>query len=795
MQKEKYLFKYHRSNATSKITKRKNMNSSLCSRYLSSTNLSLSIQNKSIVPFPEISKTQAKLSYISTYKNLDKIIDKVKHNKTEPSPVSSYLSKIKANGLVPGTIGLLNRSDHILDISHYSIGNAYADALSEGIKKIQVNRAIFKNNRLTDQGASELVSNINPRHLVELNLAENTIGIQTVSIICTILELEYSKLRILNLESNKIEERALILMCSVIAVSDKLSEFSLGNNNIGEYGASALSKYVKVTHSLEKLDLHWNCIKGEGARQFFEALCDNNSIKVLDLSWNALNSPLGGSPIKSLAKAIKQNTKIYHLDLSNNSFTEPDCQVLAEALTFNTTLIGLHMEGNGAKVNNKGFLQLDITSSRARNLHIYKHLMSKKKRKDPNCWICQRWNEVTWVMKTKESYQKLFFHLELFDFEGEEIEKIAEKSFRVSKICPPGLLKFFFSDGVKQVLSNEFSVGKFEQEIIVGEIIAEEFNYLVNKECNSILWKEYYPRAYPRQCLYSNDEGSWRVKNSVFRDYVLDSPKLIDQCFDSDLSMTSFLAIITEPKDHISRLLKQSYQLIKDLHKHLYSICKNLWKSWQEQILEILSVRNIIDNNHLKASDLNLLLKQVKSSDTEIPNELARFQFLELLIRASLMRYYRTGIVSQYDSIENILKELSHLNISLNTDDFRSKKYINYSVDKAIKKHLNWFVSTFAIYEKESFIRFKEFVKIVSVYSKNEEFALKCCYLAKETKRYGKYFEPVLRFSEFLEAFCRFLDGERVDQDLKRLNLDVLVDIVVNDYFKNAKINLLRKFK
>lgn len=794
MDKEKYLFKYRRVNATSKISKRKNINSSLCSRYLSSTNLSLSIMNKTIVPLPEVSKTQAKLSYMNTYKNLDKIIDKIKHKKAEPSPVSSYLTKIKANGLVPGTAGLLNRSDHIFDISHYSIGNSYADALSEGIKQIQLSKAIFKNNRLTDQGAFNLVSKLNPKFLEELNLAENTIGIQTITIICTILEMDFSKLKILNLESNKIEEKALILMCSVIAASDKLCELSLGNNQIGEYGASAIGKYVKVTQYLEKLDLHWNSIKGEGAIQLFEALCDNNSIKVLDLSWNALSSPARGNSIKSLAKALKQNIKLYHLDLSNNSFTESDCQIIAEALTFNTTLIGLHMEGNGAKINTKGFLILDVNSSRARNLHIYKPLMSRKKRKDPHCWVCQRWSELTLTIKLKENCSKLNIHLELYNFEGEEMEKFADNSFRVSKICPPGIVRFFFSCESRQILSPEFPVDCFDQTICIEGVIAEEFNYLYNKECNSILWKEYYPRAYPRQCLYYSDESNWKIKNSVFRDYVIDNPKLLDQCFEYDICMTSFTSSHSESKEHLTRHLKQNYHQLKDFHKYLYSICKNSWKSWHEQISELLSTRNIIDNINLKISDLNLILKQIKSTDTEVPNELARFQFLDLILRLSQARYHKFGLVSQNEAIEAMLKEITHIPVVINSDDFRNRKYLNMSVDKVLKKHLNWFINTFAVNIKEGFIQFKDFVRIVSVYSKNEEFALKCCYLAKETRRYDKYYEPVLRFPEFLEAFCRFLDGERVDYDLKRLNLDVLVDIVVNDYFKKPRMEACIKF-
>ena len=77
--------------------------------------------------------------------------------------------------------------------------------------------------------------------------------------------------------------------------------------------------------------------------------------------------------------------KIYHLDLSNNYLEEKECSMIGEALLSNTTLIGLHMEGNGAILDCKGFLKINPSSSRTRNSHIYKPMLSKKTRNLENC--------------------------------------------------------------------------------------------------------------------------------------------------------------------------------------------------------------------------------------------------------------------------------------------------------------------------------------------------------------------------------------------------------------------------
>jgi hypothetical protein len=53
-----------------------------------------------------------------------------------------------------------------------------------------------------------------------------------------------------------------------------------------------------------------------------------------------------------------QDGSLRHLDLSNNSFSITDCELLAEALKDNHNLYGFHFNGNNNKcyVDGKGFL-------------------------------------------------------------------------------------------------------------------------------------------------------------------------------------------------------------------------------------------------------------------------------------------------------------------------------------------------------------------------------------------------------------------------------------------------------
>ena len=260
MEKESFLFKYKKPNATiqpiKKVVRKKSP--TMISNFLSSKNLSISISNGKKVQLPEISKTQAKLNYIDSYKNLDRINDRDSHNKAPPSPIILYLNKVKTNGLVPSSIGILKNSNvnNSLDISHYSIGNDYADCLSKGIQAIKLNRAIFKSNRLSDKGASELLKNLIPSIITEIDLSQNTIGLKTIANLCRISEAKFSALRILCLDSNNLGDRPVVLLCSVLSSSDRLVDLSLADNNISEYGGLAIAAYIKMTLVLTKLDLH-----------------------------------------------------------------------------------------------------------------------------------------------------------------------------------------------------------------------------------------------------------------------------------------------------------------------------------------------------------------------------------------------------------------------------------------------------------------------------------------------------------------------------------------------------------
>jgi len=105
------------------------------------------------------------------------------------------------------------------------------------------------------------------------------------------------------------------------------------------------------------------------------------------------------------ANAFIQNKTLIHFDLSFNNFKVGDIRHLGEALKLNHTLLGLHLMGNEAKVDELGYVTPDRGLDPA-SYHVFsripqvlrtgsvnnKHLLEMHI--TSNCWICEGWSHL-----------------------------------------------------------------------------------------------------------------------------------------------------------------------------------------------------------------------------------------------------------------------------------------------------------------------------------------------------------------------------------------------------------------
>ena len=132
----------------------------------------------------------------------------------------------------------------------------------------------------------------------------------------------------------------------------------------------------------------------------------HGNIKVLDLSWNSIGLSKKKAFSQKLAEVLSTQENLIHLDLSHNQIKKEDCSIIAQGLAPNHTLWGLHMIGNEANMDTKGFLISErekkfgaaITAEHlARRINGRRMVIMRKEdgkyRSADNCWICEGWNE------------------------------------------------------------------------------------------------------------------------------------------------------------------------------------------------------------------------------------------------------------------------------------------------------------------------------------------------------------------------------------------------------------------
>jgi hypothetical protein len=160
---------------------------------------------------------------------------------------------------------------------------------------------------------------------------------------------------------------------------------------------------------------------------------------------------------KKLSEFLATHKQLVHLDISNNCFEKEECQVIAEGLSKNHHILGVHTAGNKADIDSLGFITpqdtFDVASqalwSRMPQKRKYFSKKMIQQKASGRCWICEGWKEVefTWA-NTDPSLpdpEPVYLHLDFDDFKGDLLLKKADNIYSSTRMCPPGKIKFFFT--------------------------------------------------------------------------------------------------------------------------------------------------------------------------------------------------------------------------------------------------------------------------------------------------------------------------------------------------------------
>ncbi|XP_067260689.1 ribonuclease inhibitor-like isoform X2 [Chanodichthys erythropterus] len=265
---------------------------------------------------------------------------------------------ITAEGCAALTSALRSNS-HLreLDLSDNKIGGEGLTLLSDGLKDLhcKLEKLTLFDCNITTEGCAALTSALRSNsHLREVDLSENKIGDEGLTLLSDGLKYPHCKLEKLKLYDCNIADEGCAALTSALRSDSHLRELNLSDNKIGDEGLTLLSDGLKDPHcKLEKLTLYDCNITSEGCAALTSVLRLNSHLKELGLSQNKI----GDEGLMLLSDGLKDpHCKLENLWLYDCNITTESCAALASALRLNSHLREMNLSEN--KIRDQGVMLL-----------------------------------------------------------------------------------------------------------------------------------------------------------------------------------------------------------------------------------------------------------------------------------------------------------------------------------------------------------------------------------------------------------------------------------------------------
>ncbi|KAK7238923.1 hypothetical protein SO694_00026161 [Aureococcus anophagefferens] len=251
-----------------------------------------------------------------------------------------------------------------IELPHTPVGDGAARALSNVVARTRPEALVLDDNNLGDRAAAACVDALRGcDKLSEIAISRNKLGPTTASMLAALADVPdiRKSMRILVLEHCGLGDRSLAVALEGWRFA-MLTRLNLSANAIAEGAAQGLAQII-ANGNLVDLDVRDTKLRGPAAKVVAAALGSKYSrVATLDLSWNGFHDEPGGpraggrGPLGELARALEHTATLTHVDLSHNNLAAADLRTLGDALKHNFTVMGLHLEGQEARVDALGFV-------------------------------------------------------------------------------------------------------------------------------------------------------------------------------------------------------------------------------------------------------------------------------------------------------------------------------------------------------------------------------------------------------------------------------------------------------
>jgi len=406
---------------------------------------------------------QPRLRLSSSYKFMRSESNKNIRMRLEDSPELEYVKLCTQKSMPPESFRLFssqgNRRE--LNLNNFCMGDRYAEVVSKAFKRLpDLQKIKLEANHLTDRGMSKLVKRVSYDNITELDLSKNALGPDTIAKLSKELGKPGCCLMVLKLENCGLRGFLLKRFVDVVAENRTIRELSLAKNSLDRIDSKTIADLVNCSRSLQKLDLHYNALTPNGVLQ---AIADNDNLQELDFSWNAL----GKSPefLDLIKKVFDYNISLRHLDLSFISLTRQQCEAMAQLISSNRTLYGLHVEGNPMMIDALGFLKWQGTAWMQDRGHLSDRMFQHRRlkvKKSTHCWLCEGWTETVFEYNPSlvsmspdlrtavferllNKDEPVFIHIDVDDWQPQLMVRLGSGTYQLKRVMPKRPLFFFFS--------------------------------------------------------------------------------------------------------------------------------------------------------------------------------------------------------------------------------------------------------------------------------------------------------------------------------------------------------------
>lgn len=216
----------------------------------------------------------------------------------------------------------------------------------------------MSNNNFTDNSLPELIDSFSKiTTLRTLNISQNKIDEKASIALADYLANPLSPLNSLILQNSDIDDSECARFIECLKTNKHLRELDMSSNNIGQMeifqggvmgkkfniGAKSIAEYIASSDCrLSTLKLGWNSIKMASSLEMAKALKLNQTLLHLDLSYNGLGQSAG----EYLGEALQDNQTLQTLMLESNQFNGTAVYCICVGILENTSLTRISLDKN-----------------------------------------------------------------------------------------------------------------------------------------------------------------------------------------------------------------------------------------------------------------------------------------------------------------------------------------------------------------------------------------------------------------------------------------------------------------